>query len=137
MGGDGDERQVAEEKERRKLERELKKKQRVEEQKRKAEEKALKAVEKARIAAEKEAAETKKAEEKQRKAEEKQSKAQERAALKRKLTSSTEFRPKQKKARGDMNESINTDLCCVCFGSYNEDIDSGWSVVEDGSMRSA
>ena len=50
-------------------------------------------------------------------------------------TSSTEFQPKRKKAKSDMDESINTDLCCVCFGSHDEDIDSGWSAVEDGSMR--
>ena len=41
-----------------------------------------------------------------------------------------------------MDETIHTDLCCVCFGTYDEDIDtgreSGWSVaVADGSMKNA
>ena len=28
-------------------------------------------------------------------------------------------------ARGDMDETIHTDLCCVCFGTYYVDIDTG------------
>ena len=36
-------------------------------------------------------------------------------------------RPTCKKVRVDMADSFNTDssLCCVCFGSYQEDIDTG------------
>ena len=88
----------------------MRKKQREDEQKRKAGEKACKA-------AEREAAKVKKAEEKQKKSLEK--------ALKRKPTSSMAARPKRNKARGDMDETIHTDLCCVCFGAYDEDIDTG------------
>ena len=94
---------VAAEKERRKLERELRKKQREDEQKRKT--------------AEREAAKVKKVEEKQKKSLEK--------ALKRKPTSSMAPRPKRNRARGDMDETIHTDLCCICFGTYDEDIDTG------------
>ena len=58
---------------------------------------------------------------KAKKAEKKQKKSLQKA-LKRKPTSSMAPRPKQNKARSDMDETIHTDLCCVRFGSYDEDI---------------
>ena len=126
-------RQVAIEKEQRKKERELKKQQKAQQMKQKAEERACKAAEREKAKAEK--------------AKERERKAQERAASKSKSLVSKQQtnrnpqgikrtadtntvkdpRPTCKKVRVDMAESFNTDwcLCCVCFGSYQEDIDTG------------
>ena len=113
-------RQVAEEKEKRKLERELKRKEREHEQKRKAEDRARKAEQRAQE-------KTRKADEKARKAAErdlsKAKKAEKKVANKRDATST--LRQSRKKIRCDLDEPIDTNLCCICFGSYDEDIDTG------------
>lgn len=97
----------------------MKKKQRVEEQKCKAEGKAHKADEKACKAAEKEAV---------------KASSQEKAYCQHGVST-------KMKARVYMDESINTDLCCDCFGLYDEDVGTGQSgrsvAAEDGSIRGA
>ena len=56
------------------------------------------------------------------KAKEKAEKAQERTGTKRTVNSGTRERAGQrtrrKKMLGDMDENMNTDVCCVCYGSY-------------------
>ena len=110
--------QVQVEKEKRKMDRELKKKHREEEQKQKAEEKAKKAAEREAAKAKKEAARA------------------EKNAAKTKTTTSkatsgtkrccpTNQRQAQKKARCEIDETVHENLCCVCFGSYDEDIGTG------------
>ena len=134
--------QVALEKGKRKLEREAKKKQKEEEQKRKANEKIRKANERALKAAERDQAKAKKAEERQKKAEERQRKAeekqktgQEKAPTKRNNATETGNRSLRKKSRLDMDETIHANLCCVCFGSFEEDIGTGREWLQCSCMR--
>ena len=100
-------RQVLEEKEKRKVEREMKKMQRELEQKHKAEERARKK-------AEREEAKAKKEEGRQEKIQQ----------TKRKQAPSTHVRPKRKKPNENVDQETNSNFCCVCFGSYEEDIDT-------------
>ena len=37
----------------------------------------------------------------------------------------TTTRPKRNKLKENVDVSINADLCCVCFGSYQEDVGTG------------
>ena len=111
---------VAQEKERRKQERELSKKQKEEEQKHKAEEKAHKAAEREATKAKKEA---EKAERQAAKAERTKKKELEKSCevgKKRQASCpiATTPRPKRNKIKENVDESINGNLCCVCFGSY-------------------
>ena len=115
--------QVELEKERRKQERELKKQQREEEQKRKAEAKARKATERQALKAKKEAAKAEKEAARIEKAKNKVQNTPFKAGSKRCCVN--EPRVTRKKARGDMDATVESDLCCVCFGSYHEDIDTG------------
>ena len=100
--------------------RELKRKEREHEQKRKAEDRARKAEQRSQE-------KTRKADEKARKAAErnlsKAKKAEKKVANKRDATST--LRQSRKKIRCDLDEPIDTNLCCICFGSYDEDIDTG------------
>ena len=130
--------QVALEKE----EREAKKKKKEEEQKRKANEKIRKANERALKAAERDQAKAnkaeerqKKAEERQRKAEEKQKTGQEKAPTKRNNATETGNQSLRKKSRLDMDETIHANLCCVCFGSFEEDIGTGREWLQCSCMR--
>ena len=124
----------------------MKKQLKEEEQKRKAEERARKLaereVEKARKEtekAEKAKEKAEKAKEKAEKAKEKTEKAPERAGAKRKADSVTSERgcqhPKRKRLLGDMDESINTEVCCVCFGTYLEDVDTDRQWLECNCTR--
>ena len=122
--------QEAEEKEQRKKEREAKRLDKQEECKRKAAERARKAEERAEE-------KTRKAEEKARKAEEKTWKAEEKAQKtnassvrpgvrlkKRKANESTDKEttsPPEKRTRTAEQEVIDTNICCVCFTSFEED----------------
>lgn len=120
--------QVQMEKEKRKKERELKKKQREEEQKQKAEEKAKKAAEREAAKAKREAA----------RAEKNATKAQSTTSgttsgTKRRCP--TNQRQAQKKARCELDEMVDDNLCCVCFGSYDEDIGTGREWVECSCKR--
>ena len=132
-------RQVAEEKERRKQERELKKQQKEAEQKRKAEEKARRLTEREAEKAKKQAEKAQKAKEKVEKCKEKaqKEKAQERAGTKRQADSGTRAcqRTKRKRLLGDMDEDINTEICCVCYGTYLEDVDTGRQWLECSCAR--
>ena len=100
------------------MDRELKKKHREEEQKQKAEEKAKKAAEREVAKAKKEAA----------RAEKNVAKTKTTTS---KATSGTKWccptnqRQAQKKARCEIDETVHENLCCVCFGSYDEDIGRG------------
>ena len=126
--------QVVEEKERKKQEREMKKQQKEQEQKRKAEEKARKLAkreaEKARKQAEKEEKANKKAE----KAKEKTDSKKEVVGAKRKADSSTSERASQHTKRrrmlGDLDEDISMEVCCVCYGTYLEDVNTGRQWLE-------
>ena len=132
-------RQVAEEKERRKQERELKKQQKEAEQKRRAEEKARRLTEREAEKAKKQAEKAQKAKEKVEKCKEKaqKEKAQERAGTKRQADSGTRAcqRTKRKRLLGDMDEDINTEICCVCYGTYLEDVDTGRQWLECSCAR--
>ena len=119
--------QLQEENERRKVERELKKKQR-EEQKQKAIDKAKKAAEREAAKAKKEAARA------------------EKGAAKTKTDTSqatcgtnwhcpTNQRWVKKKAWCEIDETVHENLCCVCFGSYDEDIGTGREWVECSCKR--
>ena len=114
--------QVAYEKEKRKQEREQKRKEKEEEQKKKAAEKARKAAEKE---AEKARKEQEKAERAKMKARVEQEKAV-KAGKKRNLTTSGRGNSswQKRKRSSDMERSINTDECCVCLGTYLEDLDT-------------
>ena len=37
----------------------------------------------------------------------------------------TTIRPKRNKFKENVDDFINADLCCVCFGSYQEDVGTG------------
>ena len=117
-----EEKQVQLEKERRKQERKLKKQQREEEQKRKADEKAQKATERQALKAKKEAA---KAEKEAACIEKAKNKVHNTPKAGTKRCCVNEPRVTRKKARGDMDATVESDLCCICFGSYQEDIDTG------------
>ena len=112
-----------EEKERRKAEREDKKRQKEEEQKRKAQEKEKKAKEKAKRA--KEAA--------NKKGKKKASKPSElvvSADSGQEGNSSSSCEPPSKKPRRPVRQAfadsqIDEDTCCICFGSYSEDVVDG------------
>ena len=41
----------------------------------------------------------------------------------------------QKKARCEIDETVHENLCCVCFGSYDEDIGTGREWVECSCKR--
>ena len=130
----------AEEKEHRKTEREEKKRQREEEAKRKAAERAEK---------KKQCEEQKKrkAEEKARKAAEKARKVEENKAKEKTINKrSTRKRlpdvtkppepPALKKSRvDDSSDQINDNQCCVCFGTFYEDIGTGREWVECACTR--
>ena len=112
---------VAQEKERHKLERELKKKQKEEEQKRKAEEKVRKANEREAAKALKEAAKADREAAKLAEREKKElQKSRESGQKRQTCPAATTTRPKQNKLKENVDDSINADLCCVCFGSYQE-----------------
>ena len=36
---------------------------------------------------------------------------------------------------GYMDENINTDVCCMCYGSYLEDVDTGRQWLECSCTR--
>ena len=93
----------AEEKENRKKERAEKKKLKEDEKKRKAEEKAKATQHKATGKGKSTAKATK-------------------APIKRK--GDTAVRSSRKSRKIDLNESIESDVCCVCFGNYNDDLDT-------------
>ncbi len=89
-------------------------------------ERALKAAERDQAKAKKAEERQKKAEERQRIAEEKQKKAAERqTSAKRNHATETENRSIRKKTRLDKDETIHDNLCCVCYGSFDEDIGTG------------
>ena len=121
--------QKKEEKEKRKIEREKKKKEREEEQKRKADERAKKAAEKAKRDAEKALKAQEKATEKARKAAENKQQAGVSSRKKRAATSgssqSTSLTTKPKAKTPCLDESIDTEECCACFGQYSDDIGTG------------
>ena len=52
-------------------------------------------------------------------------KAKKQQRLKKKQLIENELQVTQRKARGDMNATVESDLCCVSFGSYQEDNDTG------------
>ena len=114
------------EKERRKQKRELKKKQKEEEQKRKAEEKVRKAAEREAAKALKEVT---KAERQAAKAEREKKKEVQKSCESGKKRQACPVaatpRPKRTKLKENVDNSINADLCCVCFGSYQEDVGTG------------
>ena len=120
--------QLQEEKERRKVERELKKKQREEEQKQKA-------IDKAKKAAEREAAKAKKEAARAEKGAAKTKTATSQATSGTKRHCPTNQRQAQKKARCEIDETVHENLCCVCFGSYDEDIGTGREWVECSCKR--
>ena len=118
-------RQAIEEKEKRKIEREQKKKQREEQLK-------LKAEEKARKTAEKVAEKAKKVSEHERAKRDKQSKASapKSASAKRKLSSpspeeTSEVPQKKTRVSQYISEIIDTNVCCMCFRKYDEDVLEG------------
>ena len=118
---------VAQEKEKRKRERELTKKQKEEGQKRKAEEKVRKTAEREAAKALKEMA---KADREAAKLAEKEKKKDVRkpgAHSQKRQTPpmATTTRAKRNKLKENADDSINADLCCVYFGSYQEDIGTG------------
>lgn len=117
---------VAQEKERRKQERELKKKQKEEEQKRKAEEKIRKAAEREAAKALKEAAKAEREAAKVEREKKKElQKSRESGKKRQACPVGTIPRPKRNKLKENVDDSINADLCCVCFGSYQEDVGTG------------
>jgi len=133
-------RMEAEEKEHRKTEREEKKRQREEEAKRKAAERAEKKKQceeqKKRKAEEK----ARKAAEKARKVEE--NKAKEKTINKRStrkrlpdVTKPPEPPPLKKSRVDDSSDQINDNQCCVCFGTFYEDIGTGREWVECACTR--
>ena len=95
----------AEEKENRKKEREAKKELKEAEKKRKAEERAKAASQKAKKGTSKH-------------------NSNEKVAKEPTKRTTTEIRSTRKKQKIDLDESIESDLCCVCFGSYDDDLDT-------------
>ena len=122
--------QVQLEKEKRKVERELKKQQREEEQK-------LKAEAKAKRTAEREEAKAKREADKAEKEAARVEKAKQKSLSGTKHSSPSDPRSSRitKKIRSDMEAGEDTDHCCVCFGSYQEDIDTGREWVQCSCMR--
>ena len=119
---------VAQEKEKRKRERELKKKQKEEEQKRKAEEKVRKTAEREAAKALKEMAKADREAAKLAEKEKKKKDARKPGAHSQKRQTppmATTTRAKRNKLKENADDYINADLCCVCFGSYQEDIGTG------------
>ena len=117
---------MAAEKDKRKQEREAKKKQREDEQKRKADERARKI-------AEREAARAKRAAEKaEKETARKKAETADKSESERPADSSVAggSRPKRSRIQENLDETINADLCCVCFGSYQEDIGTGREWVQ-------
>jgi len=114
-----------EEKEKRKLERERKKEEREKELQRKAEERARRAAEKARKQAEKEKKTQERIAERAKKAQEKASKAPATRKRPRSTAIPTETRPLDKEPRSKtpkvIDDSIDFDRCCACFGLYADD----------------
>lgn len=127
---------VAQEKERRKQERELKKKQKEEEQKRKAEEKVRKAAEREAAKALKEAAKADREAAKLAEREKKELQKSQKSGQKRQACPvATTTRPKRNKLKENVDVSINADLCCVCFGSYQEDVGTGREWLQSSCSR--
>ena len=122
---------VAAEKEKRKQEREAKKKQKEEELKRKADEKVKKIAEREATRAKKVAEKAEK-EASKRKAETTGASGSKRPAASSVVGGS---RPKRSKIRENIDATINADLCCVCFGSYQEDIGTGREWVQCSCQR--
>ena len=128
-------RKEAEDKEKRKRERELKKKEREELNKRKVEERARKAEERARKAEEREKRRTEIEKERARKAALKQNKLKGGSckrpgpSTQQEATTSAQGdasgRTLRKRAKVSVDSTIFTDLCCVCFGSFEEDQGTG------------
>ena len=113
---------VAQEKERRKQERELKK-QKEEEQKRKPEEKERKAAQQEAAKALKEAAKANREAAKLAEREKKElQKSCESGQKRQTCRVAATSRPKRPKLKENVDNSISADLCCVCFGSYQEDV---------------
>ena len=127
-----------EEKEKRKLERERKKEER-EELQRKAEERACKAAEKARKQAEKEKKTQERIAERAKKAQEKVSKAPATRKRPRSTATSTETRALDEELRlktpKAIDDSIDFDRCCACFGLYAEDAGTDREWIECSCSR--
>ena len=121
--------QVQLEKEKRKVERELKEQQREEEQKLKAEAKAKRTAEREEAKAKREADKAKKEAARVEKAKQKSL-----SGTKRSSPSDPRSSRITKKIRSDMEAGEDTDHCCVCFGSYQEDIDTGREWVQCSCM---
>ena len=122
--------QVQLEKERRKIERELKKKQKEEEQQ-------LKAAEKAKRAAEREATKAKRQAAKAEKEAARVEKAIQKSLSGTKRSSPSNPRSSRisKKIRSDSEVEEDANHCCVCFGSYQEDIDTGREWIQCNCKR--
>ena len=126
-----------EEKEKRKLERERKKER--EELQRNAEERACKAAEKARKQSEKEKKTQERIAERAKKAQEKVSKAPATRKRPRSTATSTETRaldeePRLKTPKA-IDDSIDFDRCCACFGLYAEDAGTDREWIECSCSR--
>ena len=121
-------------KKKRKIEREKKIKEREEEWKRKADVRAKKAAEKAKRDAEKALKAQEKATEKGRKAAENKQQAGVSSRKKRAATSvnsqSTSLTTKPKAQTPRLDESIDIEECCACFGQYSDDIGTGREWLE-------
>ena len=96
----------------------MKKKQKEEEQERKAKEKARKAAEREEARINREAAKAEKAVARVKK-------TSELSLSGNKCSSPTNPRPSRKKVRSEFAAAVDADHWCVCFGSYQEDIDTG------------
>ena len=96
----------------------MKKKQKEEEQKRKAEVKARKAAEREEARIKREAAKAEKAVARVKKTSQLPLSGSKRS-------NPTCPRPLRKKVRSEFAATVDADHCCVCFGSYQEDIDTG------------
>ncbi len=129
----------AEEKEQRKKEREEKKQRKEEEKKRKAEERARKAEEKAKMNKEK----AKRAAERSQTARGKKrgrgtnkASTTTRGATDQQQMDTVRDQPRSKTVRlGDLNESFDTEHCCACLGSYEDDVGTGREWLECGCRR--
>ena len=119
----------AEEKEKRKEERLLKRRQKEEQQKHKDDERARKAEEREEKRKRMEEDKVRKAAEREAKKKGKQAAGHcKRAVSKTKkcdLQQDDDGRPARKKLRFDVDSTVYTDLCCVCFGSFDEDEGTG------------
>jgi len=128
-----------EEKEKRKLERERKKEEREKELQRKAEERARRAAEKARKQAEKEKKTQERIAERAKKAQEKASKAPATRKRPRSTAIPTETRPLDKEPRSKtpkvIDDSIDFDRCCACFGLYADDAGTDREWIECSCSR--